>query len=279
MRSVKEILGQGKKQLQQYNIDISEARLLLAFVLGIEKTKLYSIEQCQEDIANRFFECIKLRCEGMPYAYIVGTQEFMKLPFKVNSNVLIPRADTEILVENVIATIKEINQKNIKVLDMCTGSGCIAISIDKYVDNIDVVGADISQEAIDIAKINNDINETEVEFIQSDLFQSLQNEKFNIIVSNPPYIKSSDISTLQLEVLKEPYIALDGGSDGLRMYTDIIAGAKEYLTDEGYLIFEIGFDQGKDVCDILSKEGYVDIKIIKDLSNNDRVIKCRFLKK
>lgn len=279
MKNVKEILKQGQEQLKKYNIDTSEARLLLAFVLNIDKTKIYCIEECDDSISDRFFECINKRCMNIPYAYITQMQEFMKLPFKVNNNVLIPRQDTEVLVENVVQIAKNINADNIKVLDMCTGSGCIAISIDRYINKANVVAVDISKEALEVAQINNQMNNTNVEFIQSNLFENLTDKEFDIIVSNPPYIPSEDITKLQKEVLHEPIIALDGGKDGLDIYRMIIIFSKEYLNENGYLILEIGFDQAKDIVELLKEEGYVNIEVIKDLANNDRVIKCRFLKR
>ena len=279
MIKINEVLNEGKKILNNHNIDTSEARLLLAFVLDIDVSMLVTKTYCDNANKEKFMECIQKRCEGIPFAYITGKQEFMKLSFKVTQDVLIPRPDTEILVENVIKIVKSNQDKKYNILDMCTGSGCIAISLNKYLDNVKVTGVDISKNALEIARYNNTVNNTNVEFINSDLFENIGDRVFDIIVSNPPYIPTNDILGLQKEVLNEPVIALDGGQDGLDIYRKIVLGAKEYLEDSGYLVFEIGYDQAKDVSNILKVEGYEDIKVIKDLSNNDRVIICRFRKK
>lgn len=279
MIKINEVLNEGKKILKQNNIDISEARLLLAFVLDIDVAMLVTKTYCDNASKEKFMECIQKRCEGIPFAYITGKQEFMKLSFKVTPDVLIPRPDTEILVENVIKIVKSNQEKKYNILDMCSGSGCIGISLNKYLDNVKVTGADISKNALEIARYNNIVHNTNVEFINSDLFENIADRVFDIIVSNPPYIPTNDIKNLQKEVLNEPTLALDGGQDGLDIYRKIVLSAKKHLEDGGYLVFEIGYDQAKQVCDILKIEGYEDIKVIKDLSNNDRVIICRFRKK
>ena len=279
MIKINEVLNEGKKILNKHNIDTSEARLLLAFVLDIEVPMLVTKTYCDNARKEKFMECIQKRCEGIPFAYITGKQEFMKLSFKVTQDVLIPRPDTEILVENVIKIVKSNQEKKYNILDMCSGSGCIGISLNKYLDNVKVTGADISKNALEIARYNNIVHNTNVEFINSDLFENMADRVFDIIVSNPPYIPTNDIKNLQKEVLNEPTLALDGGQDGLDIYRKIVLSAKKHLEDGGYLVFEIGYDQAKQVCDILKIEGYEDIKVIKDLSNNDRVIICRFRKK
>ena len=211
----------------------------------------------------------------MPYAYITGTKEFMGINFKVNEDVLIPRDDTEILVSKVIELIKEkTNDSIIKILDMCTGSGCIAISIAHEFKNrnISVWATDISADALNVAKENALANDAKINFIQSDLFSELTN-KFDIIVSNPPYIKSKVINSLQREVKdNEPLIALDGGEDGLDFYKRISNDAKNYLNNNGILAFEIGFDQKEEIIKILQDEGYTNIEAYTDYSGNDRVV-------
>ena len=279
MIKINEVLNEGKKILKQNNIDTSEARLLLAFVLDIDVAMLVTKTYCDNASKEKFIKCIQKRCEGIPFAYITGKQEFMKLSFKVTQDVLIPRPDTEILVENVIKIVKSNQEKKYNILDMCSGSGCIGISLNKYLDNVKVTGVDISKNALEIARYNNIVHNTNVEFINSDLFENMADRVFDIIVSNPPYIPTNDIKNLQKEVLNEPTLALDGGQDGFDIYRKIVLGAKKHLEDDGYLVFEIGYDQAKQVCDMLKIEGYEDIKVIKDLSNNDRVIICRFHKK
>lgn len=204
--------------------------------------------------------------------YITNQQEFMKLNFYVDENVLVPRPDTEILVEEVIKIVKK--QKKEQILDLCTGSGAIGISIAKYVASSNVVLADISKEALQVAKKNAKQNgvEKQITLIQSNLFEKIQTT-FDIIVSNPPYIRSKVIKTLQKEVQQQPQIALDGGEDGLFFYRDIIKKAKQYLNPNGYLCLEIGYDQKESVIGLLEESNqYQEIENKKDLSENDRVI-------
>ena len=165
-------------------------------------------------------------------------------------------------------------QNKKKILDMCTGSGCIAISLAKYIDNAEVEGVDISKRALTIAKLNAKQNNVVVNFINSNLFEEVTST-YDVIVSNPPYIRKKDMENLQKEVTREPEKALDGGEDGLYFYKKIIKEAKKYLNEEGDLIFEIGFDQAKEVLELLKKYNYKNIEIIKDLSKNDRVVKAQ----
>lgn len=192
----------------------------------------------------------------------------MKLRFFVNDNVLIPREDTEILVQEAI----ELNKKSI--LDMCTGSGCIAISLAKYIEGAIVDAVDISKEALELAEKNADFNAVKVNFINSNLFENISKE-YDLIVSNPPYIPSLDIEELQSEVKNEPHIALDGGDDGLDFYKKISKEALKYLRVDGILMYEIGYDQAISVSNILKNCGYKDIKVIKDFGGNDRVVIAR----
>ena len=197
----------------------------------------------------------------------------MKLNFFVNENVLIPRQDTEILVEEVIDIAKKINAK--KILDLCTGSGAIAVSIAKYLPQIEVMAVDISKNALNIAKKNAITNsvDNQIIFIESDIFTNLENEKFDIIVSNPPYIKSDVIDRLSEEVRKEPKIALDGGEDGLYFYNKIVKESYSYLKSGGYLCLEIGFDQKIDVIKLIeNEERFENTYSKKDLYNNDRIV-------
>lgn len=242
--------------LEEY-LKISKASYL------VNKNKLVNIEDY-----SKYIDAINLRATHFPLQYIIGKWEFMGYEFFVNRNVLIPRQDTEILVEEVI---KYADGKSI--LDMCTGSGCIIISIAKLCNLTKSCGTDISLEALNIAKKNNSYNNTNVDFIQGDLFENV-NENYDIIVSNPPYICSDIIEKLDDEVkMYEPRIALDGFEDGLYFYKKIIQNAKNYLNNNGMLFLEIGYDQAKSVVSLMRKEHYKDVKVIKDLAGLDRVIK------
>ena len=195
----------------------------------------------------------------------------MGLNFYVDENVLIPQPDTEILVEEAIKTIKQNNITNI--LDLCTGSGAIAVSIAYYCKNTNVTASDISKNALNIAKKNSKQNNTSIQFVESNLFENISNNNFDIIVSNPPYIKTDEIEKLSKEVKNEPYIALDGGKDGFEFYKSILKHAGEYLNTNGYLLLEIGYNQGEVVLNL----EHPNLKIItaqpiKDLSGNDRVV-------
>lgn len=195
----------------------------------------------------------------------------MGLDFYVDKNVLIPQPDTEILVENVIQIAKKIKKENIKILDLCTGSGAIGVSLGKNLQNAKIFASDISIPALEIAKRNSKSNNVQIEFIKSDLFASI-NDRFDIIVSNPPYIETSVIDGLSKEVKNEPYIALDGGKDGLDFYRKIINEAQNYLTENGYLALEIGYNQREAVEKMLITKNFKNVYSKKDLSSLDRVV-------
>ena len=209
---------------------------------------------------------------GYPVQYITSSQEFMGQKFTVNENVLIPQPDTEMSVEICLNKIKELGKDNIKILDLCTGSGAIAISLKKFLndENIkaDISASDISIEALRTADENakDILGKDEIKFMVSDLFDEI-NEKFDIIISNPPYIKTNDIIELSKDVQAEPHLALDGGSDGLRFYRNIRFQVENFLNKGGLVILEIGYDQKDAVCELFEGSN-----CIKDLSGNDRVI-------
>ena len=195
----------------------------------------------------------------------------MGLEFFVNNQTLIPRPETEIITEYVINNFKD---KKLDILEIGVGSGCISISIAKYLSNVNILGVDINEKAIEVANKNIKYNnvENKVNFIKSDLYKNVKG-KFDIIISNPPYIKSDVIETLEDDVKKyEPILALDGGNDGLYFYKKIINDADKFLKDNSYIIFEIGYDQGKDVKTLLEKKQFKEIEIIKDLAGFDRTI-------
>ena len=268
VKNINEVLKDARIILKENNIDEREARLLLAFSLDMPIEKLLTKKTCTLREYTKFIKLINKRVSGIPYAYIVGHKEFMKLDFEVNKNVLIPREDTETLVQEVIKLDKK------KILDMCTGSGCIAISLAKYISNSIVDAVDISEKALSMARLNAKKNGVSINFIKSNLFAEVE-DKYDIIVSNPPYIKTEDLKNLQKEVKSEPIKALDGGDTGLYFYKKIIEEAKKYLNKTGILAFEIGYDQAEDVSNLLKENGYDRIEVIKDLSGNDRVIIAR----
>lgn len=248
----------------------NDAWLLLAMACKIDHTYYYvhMDEDMTQEQVKEFQSIIKKRAEHIPLQYITGEQEFMGLTFHVNSNVLIPRQDTETLVEEALKIVKP----GMSVLDMCTGSGCIIISILKNVPNIEGVGIDISKQALIVAKENARINEVAVEFERSNLFENVS-DKFDVIVSNPPYIPTNDILGLMPEVADfEPREALDGSEDGLEFYRRIIDECKNYLKEDGYILFEIGCEQGADVSGMLNQAGFKDVRVVKDLARNDRVV-------
>ena len=210
--------------------------------------------------------------ERIPLQYLLGTQQFMGLDFQVSPAVLIPRQDTETLIEEIIHQAAGVRT----VLDMCTGSGCIAISLAHFMDLDQCVGADISKEALNIAKENGKSLAPMVEFINSDLFDEIEG-RYDLIVSNPPYIASKECRELMPEVREhEPMLALDGHEDGLHFYRRIIREAPEYLNDSGYLFFEIGYDQGKSVPALMKEAGFIDIVVKKDLAGLDRIVYGRY---
>ena len=276
---IKEVIEEGKNVLSKNNIEdnVIATRELLAFVLGVEKQYLviHLADELNAEDYIKFKENINKLINGKPLQYITNNQEFMGLNFFVNENVLIPQPDTEIIVEETLKKCKELLLKNgkIKILDLCTGSGAIAVSLSIFLgDEAEVFASDISTKALEVAKYNNGKNNTNVRFIESNLFKNIQEQKFNIIVSNPPYIRSDVINKLSKQVQNEPHLALDGGEDGLKFYKKIIEQSCNYI-ENGYLILEIGYDQKEDVENLLKEnKNYSEIKTIQDLSGNDRCV-------
>lgn len=275
--TIKELLTKGTIMLKGENLDSPKikARLLLQDILN--KSRQYILVHDEDDIndvlVKKYFSNVEKVKKGTPIEHITHLKEFMKMDFFVDENVLIPRQDTEILVEEAIKIAKKVNAK--KILDLCTGSGVIAISMAKYIENSEVTATDISKEALRIAKKNacNNNVENQITFIESNLFEKLGNTKFDMIISNPPYIKKELIKKLPKDVQKEPIIALDGGYDGLDFYRKISKEAYQYLKFGGYLCLEIGYDQKKSVTEIIeAEEKYSNIYSKKDFYNNDRII-------
>ena len=275
--TIYEAIKKGMIDLKVKNIEEPKlkARILMQYILNKERQYIlvHDNEELTKEQLEKYFLCIKKIASGIPLQHITNLQEFMKLNFYVDENVLIPRPDTETLVEEVIKISTKVRAK--KILDLCTGSGAIAVSLAKYLENVQITAIDISNKALQVAIRNakNNNVEEKITFIESDLFTDIAKEKYDIIVSNPPYIKSNVIPDLNEEVRKEPYIALDGGLDGLNFYKKIIKDGYEYLKYKGYLCLEIGYDQKEEVEQIIKNDGkYFNTYSKKDLYGNDRII-------
>ena len=266
---------------REYSNPVLEATLLLGALLNVDKVYIYTHgkDQVPEPIVDKFLELMDKRGKGYPIQYILKEKEFMGLNFYVEEGVLIPRSDTEILVEYVLEYIdKNHKDKTVNFLDLGIGSGAIALSVAYYRKNLTVCGVDIHDIPLKVANINKErFNLDNVKLYKGDLFKGIEGlgleGKFHIIASNPPYIPKRKIETLQKEVKDyEPINALDGGEDGLSFYRRIIPESKRYLQEKGLLIFEIGYDQGEQVKNILTEENFKDICILKDLQGLDRVV-------
>ena len=304
----RELMIEGKDRLKQSGIEEAdlEAKLILEYVCGTDRNYLLahgdeelSIIESGHDKKEEYLELIEKRKKHIPLQHLTGKQCFMGLDFQVNDKVLIPRQDTEILVEEVL---KELHD-GMKILDLCTGSGCILISLLTYSNNCPGMGTDLSEEALSVAQGNAEdvlrgrykvrknlesddgvlgisgekegffpVDEPEVGFLKSDLFEKIHG-KYDIIVSNPPYIRSSVISTLEPEVREhDPLLALDGGEDGLFFYRKIINEAPAHLNGGGKLYFEIGYDQAYEVGKMMEKADFREITVVKDYAGLDRVV-------
>ena len=271
MRKLKDLFDFGIELLEKEDIENAnlDAWYLLEAATGVSKALYFMNKEkmVTKEEEETYIKMLERRREHIPLQYIIGRTEFMGLTFKVNEHVLIPRQDTEVLVEETLKIAKD----GMEILDMCTGSGCIIVSLAHFCSLKNAVGVDISKEALKIADENAILNKMKIKWIQSNLFESVDG-KYEIIVSNPPYIKTEVIETLMPEVKNfEPRIALDGLEDGLYFYELIAKEARKYLKSAGRLLFEIGWDQGQLVEEIFKKYGYNNIKIIKDLAGLDRV--------
>lgn len=269
-----ELYHRGKEKLLLAGIGEAEleARLLLEYVCKTTRSDLlaHGDREVAPDQESAYRELIGRRMDRIPLQHLTGEQEFMGLPFSVNEHVLIPRQDTEILVEEVLRNLHD----GMRILDMCTGSGCILISLLHYSNDCEGVGADISEEALEVARENARklLGGGEIHFISGDLFTNISG-KFDVIVSNPPYIRRNVIDTLMPEVREhEPKQALDGGGDGLDFYRRIIEESREYLFRGGMLFFEIGYDQKEAVCTLMKEAGFLEIQAVKDYAGLDRVV-------
>lgn len=255
----------------------SDMEWIVATILNKSRAEIKIERAIKEKQYREIMRATERRCKGEPLSSIFGFVEFYGLKFDVNKKVLSPRLETEILVENAIKKIKSKEFKT--VCDMCCGSGAIAITISKLTDaKVDAI--DISKQALTLAKSNCDKNHAQVQFILSDLFKELKkNKKYDIIISNPPYIKSDDIEKLDIEVKKyDPKLALDGGKDGLEFYRLITSQSKKHLNKDGYLFYEVGKGQAQNVANIMKDEGFTSINIIKDYNKIERVVYGRISK-
>lgn len=267
----------GRRTLAEAGIEEAEldARLLLEYVCGTDRNTLlvHGDRKLNKAQQTAFYSLIEKRAERIPLQHLTGTQNFMGLEFEVNERVLIPRQDTEILVEEAL---KELHD-GMRVLDMCTGSGCILISLLSYSNDCSGVGVDLSGEALQVAERNvRQLLEKEkadrVTLVQSDLFEKVVGQ-FDMLVSNPPYIRTKELETLMPEVREhEPEMALDGTEDGIYFYKKILEGSRNHLKKGGMLLFEIGYDQAVEVSELMREAGYGEVRVIKDYAGHDRVV-------
>ncbi len=273
----RECYEQGCRTLQAAGIEEAalDARLLLEAVCGTDRNDLlvHGEQPVSPEAEEKYLNWIRQRAEHIPLQQLTGEQDFMGLTFSVNEHVLIPRQDTEILVEEVL---KELHD-GMRVLDMCTGSGCILLSLLHYSNDCEGLGVDLSAEALEVAgrnvlKVLTPEKAEHAHFLQSDLFEKVEG-KFEIIVSNPPYIASAEVEKLMPEVRNhEPRMALDGTEDGLYFYRRIIEEAGKHLVSSGMLFFEIGYDQGQAVSELMRTEGYCEVQVVQDYAGLDRVV-------
>ena len=273
----RECYEQGCRTLQAAGIEEAtlDARLLLEAVCGTDRNDLlaHGEQPVMSQAEEKYLNWIRQRAEHIPLQQLTGEQDFMGLTFSVNEHVLIPRQDTEILVEEVL---KELHDR-MRILDMCTGSGCILLSLLHYSNDCEGLGVDLSAEALEVAernvlKVLTPEKAEHAHFLQSDLFEKVEG-KFEIIVSNPPYIASAEVEKLMPEVRDhEPRMALDGTEDGLHFYRRIIKEAGKHLVNSGMLFFEIGYDQGQAVSELMRAQGYREVQVVQDYAGLDRVV-------
>lgn len=249
--------------------DYADIDWIMCEVLGKRRSELAFVSEISVEDEAKIMNAAEKRMKHIPLGYIFGKTNFYGYDLMVNENVLIPRLDTEILIETAIKEIK--SRENATILDIGTGSGAIAIVLNKET-NAKTIAVDVSEKALEVAKQNAITNNAEVEFIHSNLFENLGKIKVDFIVSNPPYIESSVIAGLDKEVRdNEPILALDGGEDGLDFYRVIVKEAKNHLNPNGMLLFEIGYNQGEALKELM-KDDFKNVKVIKDYGNNDRVV-------
>lgn len=281
--TIHDLLKEGSQRLKDENIASSrlDAELILCNLLDVDRVYLYMYREKEvvAGVREKFWEAIEKRADHMPLQYIVNKQEFMGLDFYLEEGILIPRPDTEILVEKVLEIYRDrYGPKRVKIMDIGTGSGAIAVSLARYIEDSRVTAIDICPRALELARKNAASNQVagKITFHLGSLFQPIGREEYksyDFIISNPPYIPSWEIPTLDRGVKDyEPSLALDGGEDGLDFYRHISKDSIDYLKEGGWLMFEIGYNQGKDVREILEINGFKNIRVFKDLAGLDRVV-------
>ncbi len=254
----------------------AESLFLLEAACGMSRTAYLArqMSPMSQEEAKAYAHLVERRCQRIPLQHILGSQSFMGLEFQVDERVLIPRQDTELLVETALACARDFPSP-LRILDLCTGSGCIAASMKSFCPQAEVWGVDLSAEALAVARDNGERLKLSITWLLSDLFSAVE-EQFHLIVSNPPYIPSAIIPTLMPEVRDhEPRMALDGSADGLLFYRRIIGECTSYLLPGGWLLVEIGYDQGEAVSQLMREQAFVDIEVLQDLAGLDRVVKGR----
>ncbi len=285
----REAVRQGAAMLTAAGVDAPDldAWLLMSHVSGMDRSRyfLHGEEEMTQELQEAYFDLARQRAKRIPLQHLTGTQDFMGLTFEVNENVLVPRQDTELLAETAIGILLDRHNTpenstvdcETAVLDLCCGSGCLAVSIRSFCPYVSVTAADLSGEALNVARRNAMSNHCEdIRFLQGDLFEPVDGT-FRMIVSNPPYIPTGEIAGLMPEVRDhEPVMALDGDADGLSFYRRIIAQAPDYLEEGGWLLFEIGYDQGTSVSELMITRGFADVRVLKDLAGLDRTVMGRW---
>lgn len=265
----------GMQKLKEAEIGEAQldARLLLEEVCGTDHNTLlcHGDREVSEAEEEQYRKALEQRAVHVPLQHLLGYQDFMGLRFRVNEHVLIPRQDTEILVEEAMRYLHD----GMRILDLCTGSGCILLSLLHYSNDCEGTGVDISKEALQVAALNAELLGIKADFLKSDLYEKVTG-KFDLLVSNPPYIERKVIPTLMEEVREyDPYIALDGGEDGLDFYRRIIGGAQDYLKRGGQILMEIGSGQAQAVSELLREAGFKEIDVCRDFAGLDRVVSGR----
>ena len=267
------LLGMQKLKEAEIGEAQLDARLLLEEVCGTDHNTLlcHGDREVSEAEEEQYRKALEQRAVHVPLQHLLGYQDFMGLRFQVNEHVLIPRQDTEILVEEAMRYLHD----GMRILDLCTGSGCILLSLLHYSNDCEGTGVDISKEALQVAALNAELLGIKADFLKSDLYEKVTG-KFDLLVSNPPYIERKVIPTLMEEVREyDPYIALDGGEDGLDFYRRIIGGAQDYLKRGGQILMEIGSGQAQAVSELLREAGFKEIDVCRDFAGIDRVVSGR----
>ncbi|MCD8300826.1 MAG: peptide chain release factor N(5)-glutamine methyltransferase [Clostridiales bacterium] len=287
----REAQAEAKKRFEEAGIEEAdvESRILLMHVCGFDITRLLCVknDEMRPERIDKYFLLVSLREKRIPLQHIMGYTFFMDIPLKVDERALIPRQDTEELCEQTLNLLHDLTEERdpsvmdraggdkVKVLDLCTGSGCLAVALKVLCPDCSVQASDISEDALALARENAHTHKADITFVHSDLFENIH-RRFDVIVSNPPYIPAATVDTLAPEVREhEPRLALDGGEDGLAYYRKILKQCGYYLNPGGYILMEIGSDQAEAVSALMTENGFSDIRVIHDLAGLDRVIRGR----